>query len=196
MFSCLYNYGLSLLYKNPPSTTLSREIATTIARPNINGVDIAMGAMVIDGVYIGSIMTATDSTWLRAHCIGAVVDAGGFPYIKTVSTTSVAIDDCNVTLDLIDRYMEVFKRCARVVAREHAEGRNVLVHCAVGMNRSAAIIGFYLADMGYQYDDIIALLTRANRTRGIPVLTNITFRYLLRTYCACRSTAGLCPLSR
>ena len=58
-----------------------------------------------------------------------------------------------------------------------AVGKTVFVHCRLGLNRSALVVGLMLIDEGYRAKDAIELL---RRLRSPHVLGNATFeRYLL-----------------
>jgi protein-tyrosine phosphatase len=56
-------------------------------------------------------------------------------------------------------------------------GKTVLIHCRLGLNRSALLTGLVLIDEGYRAKDAIALM---RKLRSPYVLANKTFeRYLL-----------------
>jgi hypothetical protein len=141
-------------------------------------------AEVVDGVYIGNFIAASDPDWIRGNNIATVIDASGIPYKKYAPTISVLIEDKQLGSQDIARYLRTFVALADALRAERQSGKRVLVHCYAGINRSASIIGFYLADCGYGYEEILELLQHANCKRRIQVLTNDTFRGLLRVYCA------------
>jgi hypothetical protein len=60
----------------------------------------------------------------------------------------------------------------------------MMVNCGSGINRSAFVIGCIMALKGYNYDEIIGLLTKANEKRGISVLWSIGFRQIIFSLCA------------
>jgi Dual specificity phosphatase, catalytic domain len=72
-----------------------------------------------------------------------------------------------------------------------AVGKTVFVHCRLGLNRSALLVGLMLIDEGYRANDAIELM---RRLRSPYVLENATFeRYLLSEDTASRAKAGAAP---
>ena len=60
-------------------------------------------------------------------------------------------------------------------------GRNVLVHCFAGVNRSAFIIAMYMiTKMNFQAHEAVDVIERANADqRGVETLTNPLLRDIL-----------------
>lgn len=140
------------------------------------------GAKICKGLYIGSLSTAQSRDWIRVNKIDCVLNLSGFGYPCDVPVVSIDMQDMAVSLDRIDDYIAKFAIGKRVIKKCLDDGKSILVHCAAGINRSAATICFYLIDIGYSYDQCVKILTIANSKRNTSALTNITFRYLLRTY--------------
>tara|TARA_B100000902_G_scaffold216530_1_gene205853 strand:+ start:9035 stop:9691 length:657 start_codon:yes stop_codon:yes gene_type:complete len=70
---------------------------------------------------------------------------------------------------------------AKLVQKSFENGRDILVHCHMGMNRSAAIIAAWA--MIYKHESFNLIhkkLKIANATRNLPVLTNKIFRDALK----------------
>jgi hypothetical protein len=86
-----------------------------------------------------------------------------------------------VELDLRDRWVlpdpAVLHGVAQVVLDRASSGRT-LVHCRLGLNRSALVVGLALVSAGMGADDAIVLLRTA---RGRAVLSNPAFAGWLRT---------------
>ena len=139
-----------------------------------------IGAKVTDGIYIGNIDT-TRNDILQLYNIGYIVNLSGREYSCNVPVFNILMDDTDVTFNTIDLYLRKF--AAGVAAIESAcnKGLNVLVHCSAGVNRSATTIGFYLIEQGWSYEDTFKALETANNSRGVPILTNYSFRYLLKS---------------
>lgn len=137
------------------------------------------GAEVVDGIYIGSLTTATNHNWLLRHNIGAIINLSGVVYETTVPVMNIFMYDTDVECDIMLSYLAKFHQGISGITIARAHGRNVLVHCAAGINRSAALIAFYLIECGYTYNDALQMLHTANNIRKVDCLTNPSFRYLL-----------------
>ena len=75
--------------------------------------------------------------------------------------------------------MAQFSKGIRVLTERKSP---ILVHCAAGINRSATLIALYLISTGWTPEQAIAALEQANKRRGVPLLTNQSFRRLIRAY--------------
>jgi atypical dual specificity phosphatase len=140
------------------------------------------GARVVDGVYIGSLATATSERFLDENDISTIINLSGCTYRSSRTVHHIHMDDVSITPLSIEQYVLKFTAGVELVERARAASENVLVHCAAGVNRSAALIGFYLIDSNYSYDEAIELLTAANSRRGLVVLSNPSFRVLLHSF--------------
>lgn len=152
--------------------------------PSYIGEKICMdpGAKVADGIYIGSLATATCAHWLDYHNISAIVNLSGTTYHCNRPVLNIFMDDTDVTVDTMDSYSKKFALGVAAIELARTENKNVLIHCAAGINRSATQIGFYLISQKWTYNEVLAALESANKTRNTPVLTNYTFRYLLKAH--------------
>lgn len=147
------------------------------------------GAKVCENVFIGSLSTATDATWLRVNKVSAIINLSGVIYKSHVPVMNIIMDDSTVDMKNIDDYIKKFSTGASKIKNLVDEDKTVLVHCAAGINRSAATICYYLINAGNDYNDAINAITLANNKRGVPTLTNESFRYLLRLYSASKVPA-------
>ncbi len=142
-------------------------------------------AHVHDGIYIGSVTSATTEEDLVAKNITVVVDLSGWSYQQTRHTYTVAMRDTDVKISTVDDYIGKFNKGSRAIRNARLKGHNILVHCAAGINRSATQIAYYLIQYeNMSYTQAVRLLESANETRNIPVLTNRTFRDLLAAFAA------------
>ncbi|SIP86158.1 Dual specificity protein phosphatase 16 / mitogen-activated protein kinase phosphatase 7 [Pacmanvirus A23] len=152
----------------------------------LNGINIGeyvyndKGAYVADGIYIGSLATAQSNDCIKAMNIKAIVNLSGYKYITNVPVLNIEMDDALVTPQLMETYIKKFAIGVSAITAARAEGYNVLIHCAAGINRSATLIAFYLISIGYNYEQAYAALHTANTQRNVPLLTNKSFRYLLQ----------------
>lgn len=156
-----------------------RETARLSGVPALAPVDPA--ARVADGLYIGSLNTATNADQLRLANIGCIINLSGVEYTSTTPVFPLLMADAPITMDTVDDYISKFSEGIRVIGAARAAGKNVLVHCAAGVNRSATQLCMYLIECGWTYDDAVRAVCAANDRRGVPCLTNQTFRQLLRT---------------
>jgi len=123
---------------------------------------LPVASEVADGVWIGRI---PDTATLNALGIDHVIDvAAELPARAEVATTSL------VMLDLVPPSDADLRRVAEAIEREHAAGKRVLVHCALGFSRSAAAIAAWLLHSG-RATSVDAALERIRRVRPKVVLT-------------------------
>lgn len=148
---------------------------------------VDQGAQVVPGIFIGSLATAMNPTILQKNSIDAIVNLSGTEYMSTRPMVTITMGDQEVTPANIHTYIQQFTDGAACVRSYRANGKRVLVHCAAGVNRSATLIGFYLLSEGYTYDEVIGALMRANSTRRTQLLTNESFRQLLRAIYSTRT---------
>ncbi|KAH8109517.1 hypothetical protein DFH11DRAFT_1626596 [Phellopilus nigrolimitatus] len=115
---------------------------------------------VIPGLWIGSLLAATDAAALRAHNIHSVLSAmrGKLSIHETFTHFQIQLDD---TTDA--DALAFFPQCISFVEHELAQERGVLVHCQAGMSRSATIVAAYL--MYAQQLDAQAALDMVVRAR-------------------------------
>lgn len=152
---------------------------------------------VVPGLFIGSLASAVNIPGLNAMGITSIVNLSGRVYALNAQTPSthvghsvqqhqptkmlkIDMDDVAVSIDSVDMYTSKFSVAAAFIKRELSNGHRVLVHCAAGINRSATAIAMYLVSLGYSYDDCINMITLANSRRGVPTLTNDSFRFLIK----------------
>lgn len=140
------------------------------------------GAKVIDHIFIGSLTTAKSQAWIHANKIDCVLNLSGVNYACDVPVFVIDMIDTNVTIDKIKEYVNKFLVGENIIDECIAQEKNILVHCAAGINRSAATIAFYLINHGYTYEQAFKVLSAANSQRSTALLTNISFRYLLCSY--------------
>lgn len=105
---------------------------------------------IIPGLYIGNMYAAADSNFFRTHSIGAVLNAtpdvphyfatqqGDVEYMRINVNDSLKTEDFN-------KMFKYFPSGVSFIYKNlNLEGKNVLVNCHAGMQRSAAIVVAYL----------------------------------------------------
>lgn len=137
------------------------------------------GACVDTGIYIGSLTTAMSESRLEQLKIDTIINLSQRNYNCNLPVFNIDMDDNIIDIDNFEDYILKFKSGVEAIKLAREKNKNVLVHCAAGINRSAALIAMYLIDSGDDYNAVINKLTAANMSRGVPLLTNQTFKYLL-----------------
>jgi len=94
------------------------------------------------GLFLGTMMASKNKTLLRRHNITHVLIVAAnltqhFPEDMTYLQVPLADDEGS---DLLSQ----FPRCIEFISGAIASGGNVLVHCAAGVSRSAAVVIAYL----------------------------------------------------
>lgn len=165
IYSIMHKLGISEVAGAPTNEVIYRDI----------------GAEVAEGVFIGSLATATSEMISREN-IGHIVNMSGQNYAPPTGVTMAMfiMDDADIG-SRSEEYIILFSQAARSILRARLEGKRVLVHCMAGVNRSATAVMWYLLNRGYDFDRAYILLSRANAARRVPLLTNGSFVGLLRT---------------
>jgi protein-tyrosine phosphatase len=131
--------------------------------------------MVAPRIFIGSLASAGRAA---EYGISQVINLTAECNQSSVRTECIPFEDITLTPTNIDSVVDQANHAVNIV-RAAAENGNVLVHCAAGVNRSAFVIALYLIYSGYSYEQAMKLLTDAAKKRGVPVLTNNSFRTYL-----------------
>lgn len=142
---------------------------------------------VVDGIYIGSIATACDGVALGAAGIDSIVNLSGMVVSANIFVVDLVMEDEPITPKTFPSFVHEFSRGLDAISAARAKGYNVLVNCAAGINRSATLIGLWMiVGQRMTYHDTVDALETANKRRGLPVLTNLSFRdFLLNAYVIC-----------
>ncbi|MFX1250745.1 MAG: dual specificity protein phosphatase family protein [Promethearchaeota archaeon] len=98
---------------------------------------------IIDGIWLGSVQTATDITLLQNKNISAVLSlqiSGSYDHLypKQWLYLKLPIPDAKSIPN------GVFKKSLAFISQAQDDDRQVLVHCAYGISRSPTIVAAYL----------------------------------------------------
>jgi predicted protein tyrosine phosphatase len=142
-----------------------------------------------DGVsiFIGSKNAALSTEFLKHNNIDLVINASNRKYISAIPDLPTLriknFEDADVPTSDPNRIIEKSRSVANVIDHYVSNGlaKNILIHCQMGINRSAFIIGSYLKyHRELNFDLIHNHLIEANNTRKTPVLTNPSFTRILK----------------
>jgi hypothetical protein len=162
-------------------------------------------APVINGLlWIGSITASRNTDLLAKHKIKAIVNASGIEptpiLMKDYNKLGLNYHTFTTYKDGVEKFFidspfdkypdftksDFFKyviQGAKILKNEIEQKpkKPILINCHAGMNRSAAVICAYLILVAKMpYGKCIKLLQDANKTRGLDVLTNPSFRKALK----------------
>jgi len=135
--------------------------------------------LVAKGVYIGSYLSAQNDIALTDMGITGIINMSCRDYKTRLVRLDLNMDDTDINAEIAPYMMNQFSKGIRVLLKRKGP---VLVHCAAGINRSATLIALYLISIGWRPDDAVAALEEANKRRGVPLLTNQSFRRLIYAY--------------
>lgn len=114
-------------------------------RQTIHGIPFNPADEIIPGIWLGNREAALDGDWLRENNIKVVFNCTkDIPFHPTVQRRyRVPIDD-NLQAQEI-RNLELWSyEVVYKMTREYQQGEPILVHCAAGMQRSAACLAMFL----------------------------------------------------
>jgi dual specificity phosphatase 12 len=101
---------------------------------------------ILPGLWLGNARAAKDAEWLAQKQITTIFNCTkDIPFLRNgpPHMYRIPLDD-NLQADEIRNLEHWSYEVAYKIANERAQGHNILVHCAAGMQRSAASIAIYL----------------------------------------------------
>ena len=113
--------------------------------PTIHGIPFNPADEIIPGIWLGNREAALDAKWLREKNIKTVFNCTkDIPFHPVVQRRyRVPVDD-NLEQDEI-RNLELWSyEVVYKITREYQTGEPMLIHCAAGMQRSAACLAMFL----------------------------------------------------
>lgn len=115
---------------------------------------------IVPGIWLGNRRAALNDKWLKETRITVVFNASkDIPFSQRVQTQyRIPVDD-NLQSEEIRNMTLWSHEVVYKILKEHNEGNTILIHCAAGMQRSAAIMGMYLiAKKGMTWNQAISYI--------------------------------------
>lgn len=141
-------------------------------------------ARVSDSLFIGSKCAVFDEHFLKTNNIKLIINVSNYDYKNNYNILTLAVKNIpDITYDTHEenaKYAQQLKDIMRDIAHNiHINttiGNGVLVHCEMGMNRSALCIAIYLILYeNKSAKEAILDIKMANITRDLDALTNPLF---------------------
>lgn len=111
---------------------------------------------IVPRLWLGSIRAAHDCKWLEEHNIQVIFnctkDIDFIPCPGVEERVRVPVHD-DLSQEEIGALTKYSPSVAFEIIRHWKAGKNVLVHCAAGMQRSAASVAFFLITAGRMHAD-------------------------------------------
>ncbi len=100
---------------------------------------------ILPGLWLGNRQASQDVNWLRANRIVTVFNCTkDIPFVSSVPYKyRVPVDD-NLQADELRNLEHWSFEIVYKIAKERNQGHAILVHCAAGMQRSAAVVAMFL----------------------------------------------------
>jgi protein-tyrosine phosphatase len=100
---------------------------------------------IVPGVWLGNKKASENEKWLKEKNIHVVFNATkDLPFSASISSQyRIPVDD-NLQPEEIRNMTHWSHETVYKLLKEHNRGRNILIHCYAGMQRSAAIMAMYL----------------------------------------------------
>ncbi len=109
--------------------------------------------LIIDNLYLGNLLGATDLEFLQRERIQAVVncttDQEFHPYFNNKAQIRIPVEDSRDSENL-HKFRDLLYNAVDFIEREIEQGHPVYVHCYWGLMRSATVVAAYLIKK-YQY---------------------------------------------
>ena len=143
--------------------------------PTIHGIPYTPADEIIPRLWLGNRHAALDTNWLGVKGIKCVFNCTkDIPFVPSIQRKyRVPIDD-NLEAHAI-RNLELWSyEVVYKMTREYQTGQPILVHCAAGMQRSAACVAMFLMAIKNMTPDQAIKYIRS--IRGIAFSPNANFR--------------------
>ena len=136
---------------------------------------------IIPRVWLGNRYAALDRDWLEENEIDTVFNLSkDIPFHESIKNRyRVPVED-NLKADEINNMTRWSPEIAYKILREYKKGKRILVHCAAGMQRSAAAMTFFLITLTGERAS--KLMSAIRRIRPIAFVPGVNFRQSINYY--------------
>jgi len=136
---------------------------------------------IVPRVWLGNRFAAWDEKWLKQNNITVIFNCTkDLPFAPSAITRyRVPVDD-NLQAEEINNMTKWSPEIAYKVFREYKAGKNILIHCAAGMQRSAAVMTFFLITLTGESAPVI--MSHIRRKRAITFVPQANFRKSIEYY--------------
>lgn len=136
---------------------------------------------IIPRVWLGNRYAAVDDEWLHDNNVDTVFNCTkDLPFHESIRNRfRVPVDD-NLMSEEIDNMTRWSPEIAYKIMREYKKGKRILVHCAAGMQRSAAAVTFFLITLTGERAP--KLMSDIRKIRPIAFVPSANFRDSINYY--------------
>lgn len=137
---------------------------------------------IVPRVWLGNRFAAWDTDWLKKNNITVVFNCTkDLHFAEGVNTRKyrVPVDD-NLKAEEINKMTRWSPEIAYKVTHEYNRGNNILIHCAAGMQRSAAVLTMFLITVTGK--DAPTIMSYIRKKRQIAFVPNVNFRPSISYY--------------
>jgi len=136
---------------------------------------------IIPRVWLGNRFAALDGSWLKNNNIEVVFNCTkDLPFHESIETRyRVPVDD-NLEAEEINNMTRWSPEIAYKILKEYKTGKNILIHCAAGMQRSAAAITIFLITL--TGDNAPKIMSMIRKKRPIAFVPSANFRKSIEYY--------------
>lgn len=131
---------------------------------------------IIPRIWLGNFQSATSHEWLTSHRIEAVFNCTKnipFALIDPIVKYRIPLDDNLQAEEIRNARLWSFEAVYRV-AGEYNAGKNILIHCHAGMQRSACLVAMFLIFITRCKPDIAIAHIKARRP--VAFLHSVNFK--------------------
>ena len=136
---------------------------------------------IVPRVWLGNRFAAMDEKWLKENNVSVIFNCTkDLPFHPSMTTRyRVPVDD-NLEPAEINNMTRWSPEIAYKVLREYKAGKTILIHCAAGMQRSAAVMTIFLITLTGETAPV--LMSHIRRKRPITFVPQANFRKSIEYY--------------
>jgi hypothetical protein len=137
---------------------------------------------IIPRVWLGNRFAAWDTKWLKENNIHVIFNCTKdlrFADGHRATKYRVPVDD-NLASNEINNMTMWSPEIAYKVTHEYNQGKNILIHCAAGMQRSAAVLTIFMITLTGESAPVIMSYIR--KRRPIAFVPGVNFRPSIEYY--------------